>query len=164
MSDRAWAKIRIGGVAPRAALAAALEAGGYSLEDVSADANDEGQPWWDGDVLALEDADASVGAFFELESALVVAGIDFNRINDPGGEFGFGLRQFRRGWLKPMEYETTSDYEPIVSVADVRRLLADGAALAAWLDEQFPQTPALTPLEIVECPGFRDAVRTDEDD
>lgn len=80
------------------------------------------------------DEQASYAQFTDLESALVTAGISFDRLSDPVAKYGECVRFFRPGMTEP--YDAASEgYEPMLPVREVRRRFADGLDnLGAWLD------------------------------
>ena len=100
--------------------------------------------------LVCDDCGAMLIELPDLESALVTAGISFDRLSDPVAEYGECVRFFRPGMAEP--YDAASEgYEPMMPVLEVRRRFADGLDnLRAWLDREHPAIPELERLEIVE--------------
>lgn len=153
MGAYGWGKLKIGGTVSKRALREAL-----TIEEIELDAALEpgdyhGQgleAYLDEDYLVIEHDQASYAQFTDLETALITAGIAFDRLSDPVAEFGECVRLFRPGMATP--YEAASEgYEPMVPVHEVRRRLADGLdALRVWLDHEHPAIPELERLQLVD--------------
>jgi hypothetical protein len=157
VSDRAWAKLIIGGKAKRSVLDAILRKHtGEGLDEAEKNSpdDDRGYPAWDDDHqhVVVTDSEAS-GAMFEgLENALVEAEIDFDRQSAACiGAWGDTLAVYRRGMKAVIEHESNESSEDwLMPVKAVRELLKKGAGpLRDWLDQRYPVVPELTPIEWV---------------
>jgi hypothetical protein len=153
MGANGWAKLKIGGTVSRRPLREALRVHEIDLDEALDPGHDEehGFEVYLGEgYLVIEDEHASYAQFTDLESALVTAGISFDRLSDPVAEYGECVRFFRPGMAEP--YDAASDgYEPMLPVREVRRRFPDGLDdLRACLDREHPAISELERLEIVE--------------
>jgi len=159
MGAYSWAKLKIGGRVSKRALREALAIHEIDLDELEpGDYEGHGfEAYLDEGYVVVEHDQASYAQFTDLESALVTAGISFDRLSDPVAEYGECVRFFRPGMAGP--YDAASEgYEPMLPVDEVRRRLADGLDdLRAWLDREHPAIPELERLEIVDDePGNTD--------
>jgi len=106
----------------------------------------------EGGIFRLHNPEARYGEFYELEELLVQKGIPFDRTSSMDWNRPPELRVFRPGephfdYCFPLDADA---YEPVVSVTQIRELLAlddageEGAsAIRRYLEEEFPAYPPL---------------------
>jgi hypothetical protein len=103
-------------------------------------------------IFYLHNPEARYGEFYDLEELLVKKGIPFDRTSSMDWNRPPELRVFRPGQENfdhyfPLDADA---YEPVVSVAKIRELLAlddaseaGASAIRRYLEEEFPAYPPL---------------------
>lgn len=175
MGESGWARIEIGGRAPRQGLARALNLTIEELDKlVAGEPVPETEVGFEDGLIVIEDDTAWYARFDGLEGALEEMGVAFDRSSGMTSSFGESSRSFRPATPLPNVIGKDIDVEHseedgawMVSVKTIRELLAEGGEtrLRQWLDEQYPEVPALENIQLYDDkddPDYEEEVVDDE--
>lgn len=154
MSERGWARLTIGGRAPRHELFKLLAMHADAVPKELKAGKDSGLVYWEhlgeggGPCLIVEDEEARYAKFDELEIALIKLGVAFDRESAAVGEYPEMHQSFRPGM--PSEDCIVAGGEIQVSASDVLARLDKGGEtlLRNWLRRVAPEYPPLEPLDL----------------
>lgn len=160
MGESGWARIEIGGRAPRQGLARALALDVDDLDKLVAGEEVKNvQVRQEDGLLVIEDDQAWYARFDDIEGEMEILGVAFERSSGMTASFGESRRSFRPGARLPSVVTPDIDVEHseedggwMVSVETIRELLDEGGEtrLRQWLDEKYPVIPALEPIQLYD--------------
>lgn len=154
MGSYGWAELSIGGKARYAALVDAFKDTQWAdrLDEALAGRGEhseigEGLFLSDDGYLVLASNEAYYTKFTDLEDALQLNGIAFDRQSDPVEDYGEMVAHFRPGMFIERPAEEGAD---LIRLDQVRDALSQGIRHArAWLKKHHPHVPALEKLEVI---------------